>query len=144
MLLTTLFYFVYEEEKNKNKHQHVNDNSYTSIVDISKKESRNIILIVISNFLMLVTGYLQELNLISLTTSNIFGFGFLIYSFYLLYSYASTFNSQILFWIMFGVWSLYGVAANYNPVIKNTAYNILDVISKNFYGIFLALLILNR
>lgn len=144
MLITTLFYFIYEKEKNESETRNVNDNSYTSIFDITKKESKNIILIVISNLLMLITGYLQELNLISLTTSNIFGFGFLIYSFYILYSYVATFNSEILFWIMFGVWSLYGVAANYNPIIKNTAYNILDIISKNFYGIFLALLILYR
>jgi bacteriorhodopsin len=39
------------------------------------------------------------------------------------------------------VWGLYGVAAMFSPVWKNTAYNILDVLAKNFYGIFLSILI---
>ena len=29
----------------------------------------------------------------------------------------------------------------FNPVLKNTSYNMLDVVSKNFYGIFLSFLI---
>lgn len=42
-----------------------------------------------------------------------------------------------LFWAMYGVWALYGVAAAMADVPKNVAYNALDVVSKNFYGLFL-------
>ena len=42
-----------------------------------------------------------------------------------------------LFGAMYVVWALYGVAAALNDVPKNVAYNALDVVSKNFYGVFL-------
>ena len=42
-----------------------------------------------------------------------------------------------LFWGMYLVWGLYGVAAALDEVRKNVAYNALDVVSKNFYGLFL-------
>ena len=37
------------------------------------------------------------------------------------------------------VWGLYGVAAMFPVIIKNLSYNMLDIISKNFYGLFLFL-----
>ena len=42
-----------------------------------------------------------------------------------------------IFLLMTIVWSLYGVAAMFPTIIKNLSYNILDVISKNFYGLYL-------
>lgn len=42
-----------------------------------------------------------------------------------------------LFAAMYVVWSLYGVAATLPDVGKNVCYNALDVVSKNFYGVFL-------
>ena len=42
-----------------------------------------------------------------------------------------------LFGTMYVVWALYGVAAAFDDVPKNVAYNALDVVSKNFYGVFL-------
>lgn len=42
-----------------------------------------------------------------------------------------------LFWTMLAVWALYGAAAALDDVRKNVAYNGLDVVSKNFYGVFL-------
>lgn len=42
-----------------------------------------------------------------------------------------------LFSAMFVVWALYGVAAAANDDTKNVAYNALDIVSKNFYGVFL-------
>ena len=42
-----------------------------------------------------------------------------------------------LFSAMYVVWALYGVAAGLDEVPKNVSYNALDVVSKNFYGLFL-------
>ena len=39
--------------------------------------------------------------------------------------------------LMIIIWSLYGVAAMFPTIIKNIFYNILDIISKNFYGLYL-------
>jgi len=33
---------------------------------------------------------------------------------------------------------MYGIAALFKNVIKNTMYNILDIFSKNFYGLFIS------
>ena len=35
------------------------------------------------------------------------------------------------------VWSLYGVAATFSPNLKNVSYNLLDLVSKNFYGLYI-------
>jgi len=45
--------------------------------------------------------------------------------------------SHILFWVTFGVWGLYGVAAAFDDVTKNVMYNAIDVVSKNCFGLFL-------
>ena len=38
---------------------------------------------------------------------------------------------------MVSVWSLYGVAALMPADIKNISYNLLDIVAKNFYGLYL-------
>jgi hypothetical protein len=38
---------------------------------------------------------------------------------------------------MFAVWNLYGVAFFFNPVWKNIIFNGLDVVAKNFFGVYL-------
>jgi hypothetical protein len=43
-----------------------------------------------------------------------------------------------MFWYFAGVWSLYGVAAIMPYYWKNIGYNILDIFSKNFFGLYLA------
>tara|TARA_Y100000780_G_C13693509_1_gene420505 strand:- start:7019 stop:7708 length:690 start_codon:yes stop_codon:yes gene_type:complete len=142
MLVTTLLYFVTVFEKD---HKNSNTNSHNkkrSVIDVIKKEYLNITKMLLSNAGMLLVGYLQELGYVSLLSSNIFGFSFLVYVFYILYQYVGNQTTNILFWIMFFVWSLYGVAANFNDNIKNASYNMLDIISKNFYGVFLAFMVL--
>ena len=47
--------------------------------------------------------------------------------------------SEGVFYAMFAVWALYGVAALFSDTAKNVSYNALDIVSKNFYGVFLFL-----
>lgn len=155
MLITTMLYFIFVTRHKKrdnsdrvrdcdNCHDDVNsvnNENNNNVIDVMKQEKDNIIKMVLSNGGMLAIGYLQEIGKVSLFTSNILGFGFLIYAFYILYSYVNNPTTSLLFWVMFTVWSLYGVASNFNYTIKNASYNILDVISKNFYGIFLAYMV---
>ena len=35
------------------------------------------------------------------------------------------------------LWSFYGISFIFNSKIKNTGYNILDLFSKTFYGLFI-------
>jgi hypothetical protein len=51
--------------------------------------------------------------------------------------------NYLIFYLMLFIWALYGVAALYKNKIKNASYNILDVFSKNFFGLFLAYLVYN-
>ena len=42
-----------------------------------------------------------------------------------------------LFKFLVVVWGLYGIAAMTDIKSKNIAYNLLDIVSKNFYGLFI-------
>lgn len=52
--------------------------------------------------------------------------------------------SEILFWVTFAVWGLYGVAAALDDVSKNVMYNAIDVVSKNGFGLFLFVYAITR
>lgn len=103
----------------------------------------NVIWIGIYNFLMLVIGYLHEIGVVNIWVSTIVGFIFLGLVFEKIYSeYAiGSPDNMPLFWLMAVVWSLYGVAAVLPPRYKNFMYNILDIFSKNFYGLYLVYVI---
>ena len=138
MLLTSLLYFIYNDKSEKEDGEK-KEKTFSNII---KTEKESIIKIFIANFGMLCVGYLQEIGNLDILYSTLFGFGFLFYSFYKLYQYVGDFESKVLFWIMFVLWSSYGFAAMMKNEYKNTMYNILDIFSKNFYGIFIAYKIL--
>ena len=91
------------------------------------------------NFLMLLFGYLAELGIMNKALAFVLGTGALCGSFGIIYEFYAKFSKKTrdIFWIMFGLWSLYGVAFLCPPVIKNLSYTILDIFAKNFFGIFL-------
>jgi hypothetical protein len=96
---------------------------------------------------MLLFGYLGEINLLSTLLGVSLGFiPFLIYYYIIYKKYVISGNDGFkLFLYFFIVWSLYGVVAVLPYKIKNTCYNILDLFSKNFFGIFLSYtLFINR
>ena len=133
MLLTTIVYFKYEEyiEKNKEKALHV--------TDFFKENTQNVIIIILSNFLMLLFGYLGEVGLIDMVTSLALGFIFFGITFYTIYKdYAvKSQQSMKIFKIIFSIWTLYGVAAILSPYQKNIMFNVLDIFAKNFFGLYL-------
>ena len=45
---------------------------------------------------------------------------------------------KLLFWYFFITWSMYGISALFSYVPKNISYNVLDLFSKNFFGLFLS------
>ena len=70
---------------------------------------------------------------------------FLIYYYIIYEKYAILTKDglKIYFYFLF-FWSLYGIAAILPYKIKNTCYNILDLFSKNFFGLFLTYVIFNN
>ena len=70
------------------------------------------------------------------------GTGFFVASFAVLFHHYVLHNADggvafPLYAVIFVVWGGYGVAATLDDVPKNVSYNLLDVLSKNAYGVFL-------
>ena len=127
MLLSTSIYLEYLKNKNLMFYDFLN-------------EHKNLIFkIFVSNWLMLLFGYLGEIKYISYFLSIPLGFLFFGYSFYKIYENwaLGTKEGENLFYILFFIWSLYGVVSPLSTNLKNLCYNILDIFSKNFYGLFL-------
>jgi bacteriorhodopsin len=116
------------------------------LVDSVKEEYVNIIKIVIANALMLLFGFLGERAIINPYIGITIGFIPFAYAFKILYcEYAKhTTISQILYYISFITWGLYGVSAVLPFTQKNTMYNILDLFAKNAYGLFLYFFLENK
>jgi hypothetical protein len=144
MLITTIIYFKYEEyiEKFKNL-----DNSEfykkklenLKFFEFIKENKEDVITIVICNFLMLLFGYLGEIGVIDIFSACVFGFVFFLMSFYVIYSKYAKFSKigNQMFILLFVIWSIYGFAYLFNPIYKNITFNGLDVIAKNFFGLYL-------
>ena len=131
MLLTTIIFMEYMRYKDTRK-------PFT-LMEFLKDHQSNIVKIFAYNWGMLLFGYLGEAGLMCKKTSIIIGFIFFGLSFELIYAnYAQhTELGKKLFVFLVGVWSLYGVAAMLGLREKNTMYNMLDIVSKNFYGLFI-------
>ncbi len=100
----------------------------------------NFILILAMNFLMLGSGYLGEVNTLSKNMANLIGFGFFTGVFGTIWntfmSGKRTFNSLIIYLLFVILWAFYGVLYQSDTLTKIFGYNILDLISKAFIGIF--------
>lgn len=116
---------------------------FGNIVRFTKQHWGSVSKILLFNTLMLLMGYLREINILSVFSSTLVGFFFFGAMFYLLFYEFARFNTKNypIYYIMLGLWSLYGVAAMFGPIIKNSSYNILDIFSKNFYSVFIAIYI---
>lgn len=138
MLIQLIFYLIYLDNKNKGTTVQL---EYFKLFD---ENLITIIQVLLLNWLMLLFGYLGEINVIPMLLGTILGFiPFLIYYYiiYINYAILSETGWKIFFYFFF-FWSLYGVASAMPYYIKNTVYNILDLFSKNFFGIFLSYIVL--
>ena len=131
MILSIIIYFHYNNSSKK---------IYYNMITFFKQDFRKIIELWFYNFNMLIIGYLQEINIISILLSTLIGFYFFGLLFYKMFKYYVVQNKKnyLLFFLMVFIWGLYGIAALFNYKIKNAFYNILDIFSKNFFGLFLA------
>jgi ABC-type transport system involved in cytochrome bd biosynthesis fused ATPase/permease subunit len=165
MLITLICYMIFLRKDNKNieNMQNINDiqdiektQKQIDIFSILRENSAVIITIVLLNALMLLFGYLGEINAIPIIWGILIGFiPFIIY-YYLIYNNfvksdintsmtnaQSNINTTILKLFLYFVffWSLYGLIGFLPYYIKNTLYNIIDLFSKNFFGLLLSYLI---
>ena len=147
MLITFSIYLIYlkneyEQKLNTNTTKTINNDTDT-FVQILQKNAYILIPIVLLNALMLIFGYLGEINRLKEKIAVLCGFIPFILCFTLIYEKYAKYSEQglILFWYFVSVWSLYGVAALFPYNLKNIFYNILDLFAKNFFGLYLAYII---
>ena len=137
MLITLMVYLIYLNKQVENKTNELD------LFTILKDNSKIFIPVVLLNWLMLLFGYLGEMKIIPVLLGVFLGFiPFLIY-YYMIYVNFVTQNTSgyLLFWYFFFFWSLYGFVAVLPYYVKNSCYNILDLFSKNFFGVFLSYII---
>ena len=139
MLLTTIAYFEYNNTSKENN----NSNNYLTLKKFVVSNKREISTIFILNLFMLFCGYLNEIGKISIYSSTFFGFLFFGLMFYYIYKnyVIQNIDNNIIFNFILIVWSLYGVSATFKNTFKNSMYNILDIISKNFYALYISYLV---
>jgi hypothetical protein len=132
MLLTTIIYFEYLSTIESN-------GPPFRLPHFIKHNQKNISLIFTANFLMLLFGYLHEINIIDKATATFYGYVFFLLTFGLIYDQYAQKSTQgkNLFVILFIIWGLYGIAFLLDDIPKNNTINILDLFAKNFFGIFL-------
>uniref|UniRef100_A0A6C0B904 Uncharacterized protein n=1 Tax=viral metagenome TaxID=1070528 RepID=A0A6C0B904_9ZZZZ len=137
MLITLMVYLIYLNKTVENK------TSEMEFFAILEDNSRIFIPVVILNWLMLLFGYLGEMRIIPVLLGLFLGFlPFLLYYYIIYVNYVSqSEGGYLIFWYFFFFWSMYGFVAILPYYIKNSFYNILDLFSKNFFGIFLCYMI---
>ena len=104
----------------------------------------DVIFVVIMNALMLSFGLSQERRWIPKYPALLLGwipFLLVFASMYARLAYKSV-GTICLLTFVFITWALYGVAAFFSYVPKNVAYNLLDIVSKNFYGVVVSIYML--
>lgn len=118
---------------------------YTGLFDFISKNGSIILQIVILNLLMLLFGLFAELKYIPYTLGICLGFIPFAYYFKKIYDTYIRPDTSIdkiyLFWFFLISWSIYGFASFLPYLGKNILYNMLDVVSKNGFGLFLAYII---
>jgi bacteriorhodopsin len=143
MLFTLICYTVHIQEPNK------------TLKEIYEENKEIIQTVLVLNFFMLYFGYLGETNKMSVKSSVFIGFiPFIIYYKMIYHNYVreevldkkqvseeNRNHIRLLFWYFFIFWSLYGVSALLPYTQKNVYYNILDLFSKNFFGLFLSYIV---
>jgi bacteriorhodopsin len=116
------------------------------VLSSSTKVSINPIMmftILLLNYLMLLLGYLGEVNMMDRLSAMVLGFIPFFVIFYLIFSafIIKSFNlfNYLIFGIYFIIWAGYGVSYIFEEKSKNILTNIFDAISKGVVAIILSL-----
>ena len=123
------------------------DGKTARLSDFLSDHIDSVIKIVLLNASMLFFGFIGELGYLNKYVST--GLGFI--PFFLNFKYikdtflhSDDIQKIFLFYWFVIVWGMYGVFAVMSYTIKNTGYNILDIFSKNVFGVFLAYVVWSK
>lgn len=137
MLVSLFCYLLYENQLENDP-----EGTPLRLSEIVNQYSESITRIILSNLAMLSIGYLYETGQMSKQVAFAYGLIFLINTFSIIYSDTGTKSakSTIIFFIMFLLWSVYGIAFLLPTAKKNAIFNIIDLFSKNFFELYIAIL----
>jgi len=130
MILTTTVYMVYAER---------GESTDVSIRAHLREHAPVLLWLYLSNFLMLLFGYLGETGRIPRAHACILSFAFFASTFRTMYDRFARRSAvgRRLGMIMGSIWAVYGIAFLFPDVQKNVAFNGLDIFSKNFFAVYL-------
>jgi bacteriorhodopsin len=117
------------------------DGSKLRLRDFLSTHTNSLVLIFFLNAAMLFFGLMGELGVLNKYTSTALGFiPFALNFKYIKDTFLQTSDllKNVVFYWFVVFWGMYGVFAVMPYTVKNTGYNILDLFSKNFFGLFLA------
>jgi hypothetical protein len=119
---------------------YIHKKTEATLYDTAIKNITDIIVVLVLNTLMLGCGYLAEIGKLSTTVGVTLGFipFFSMFAWIYMVFAQYSFMGRVTFWYFSSIWGLYGIAALLPYVYKNVLYNVLDIFSKNFFGLFLA------
>jgi bacteriorhodopsin len=104
--------------------------------------------ILILNYIMLLLGYLGEVNMLDRFLAMILGFIPFLLIFYLIFSafLVNTFNpfNFLIFGMYFIIWAGYGIVYCFEEKEKNIFTNLFDALSKGVVAIILSLILLSQ
>jgi hypothetical protein len=138
MLVSLFCYILYEDQLQQDP-----ESTPLRLSEIVKQYSESITRIVLSNLAMLSIGYLYETGQMSKPVAFAYGLIFLVNTFSIIYSDTGgtkSAKSNIIFFTMFLLWSIYGMAFLLPTAKKNAIFNIIDLFSKNFFELYIAIL----
>lgn len=132
MLFTYCMYLLHTKNLEENKNH--------DLLYLINNEKYTLLTIILLNWTMLFFGYMAELGKMNVKLSTFFGFIPFFAMFYIIYENYSKYSpiGVSTFYYFTFVWGLYGIAALMSYEIKNIMYNILDLFAKNFFGLYLA------
>ena len=143
MILSTIMFMDYIRRK-ENQPQDPTTQELPTLWSFLQQNWIPTLIILVCNAFMLSMGYMREIGVLDIWTSTILGFvGFVGVFWMIKTKYAMNHPiNQYLWYYMTTTWSMYGVAATFPNILKNSTYNLLDIVSKNFYSVFLTTYIL--
>lgn len=108
--------------------------------------SKTLVNILCMNTAMLVLGLMGEIKYMNAGISLIIGMILFLMTFHSIFKnfVGTVLVNQIVFSVFVFIWFFYAVAYVADFKTKNIAYNILDLISKNLFGVFLYFFIMNN
>lgn len=140
MLVSAIGFMYYEEMRIATSSESGTVLTLTTLWNDKFRSS--ILSVVLLNAVMLLIGFMVEIQRISpiyLMTATI---AFIGYYIIILIDVGTVSTAATSLWFyMFIVWGCYGIAATQPFGRKSISYNLLDIFSKNVYGVFLALYI---